>query len=188
MRRSRAIMSTMDARTVSPTAHDPSGQAVPSDHPYIEEIDQERTLWTELVGLCRSLEPDERLKPGYFRDPDWTVKDLVAHIGTWLAEAEIQLFRIDAGTYVDEPLDVDAMNEEFLAALRDQPWDTCWNQMLVARALMLGAWLHLSVRSAAADRWVRKSGAEHYSEHLPRLRAWVAELHGPQVAESQVAE
>jgi len=174
-------MSAMDARSASATAPDPSMPAVPSDHPYFEEIDQERSGWTELVALCRSLEPEERLRPGYFRNPDWTVKDLVAHVGTWLAEAEIQLFRIDAGTYVEEPLDIDAMNEEFLAAFRDQPWDTAWNQLLVARAMMLGAWLRLAVRSEPADRWVRKSGAEHYAEHLPRLREWVAELHGAPV-------
>ena len=152
------------------------------DHPYIAEIDRERERWAELIGLCRSLEPEERLAPGYYRDPDWSVKDMVAHIGTWLAEAEIQLFRIGAGTYVEESLDVDALNDQFLNALRDHPWDVCWNQLLAARSQMLGAWSRLSDRTEAADRWVRKSGAEHYAEHLPRLREWVAELHGEAVA------
>jgi hypothetical protein len=27
-----------------------------------------------------------------------------------------------------------------------------------------------------ANQWVRKAGAEHYGEHLGRLRAWTAEL------------
>jgi hypothetical protein len=159
-----------------------SPSAVGADHPYLAEIELERESWTELIALCRSLEPDERLAPGYYRDPDWSVKDMVAHIGTWLAEAEIQLFRVDAGTYVEEELDVDALNEQFLDALRDQPWDTCWNQLLAARAMMLGAWARLSARTEAADRWVRKSGAEHYAEHLPRLREWVAELNGKVIA------
>jgi hypothetical protein len=47
---------------------------------------------------------------------------------------------------------------------------------------MLGTWSRLSVRTEAADRWVRKSGADHYGEHLPRLREWVAELRGEAVA------
>ena len=149
---------------------------VSPDHPYLAEIELERESWTELIALCRSLAPEERLLPGYYRDPNWSVKDMVAHVGTWLAEAEIQLFRIDAGTYVEEELDVDALNEQFLAALRDQYWDTCWTQLLAARSMMLGAWAQLSERTEAADRWVRKSGAEHYAEHLPRLREWVAEL------------
>ena len=27
-----------------------------------------------------------------------------------------------------------------------------------------------------ADRWIRKAGPDHYTEHLPRLREWVSEL------------
>ena len=161
-----------EARAVGATAVPDVGP----DHPYLAEIELERESWTELIALCRSLAPAERLLPGYYRDPDWSVKDMVAHVGTWLAEAEIQLFRIDAATYVEEVLDVDALNEQFLAALRDQYWDTCWTQLLAARSMMLGAWAQLSERTEAADRWVRKSGAEHYAEHLPRLREWVAEL------------
>jgi hypothetical protein len=166
----------MDARTAASPAPDPPAGGVAADHPYAAEIDAERVLWAELIGLCRSLEPAERLLPGYYQDPSWSVKDLAAHIGAWLAEAEIQLFRIDAGTYVEELLDIDALNAQFLAALHEQNWDTCWNQLLAGRAMMLGAWTGLSVRTKAADAWVRKSGAEHYLEHLPRLREWVAEL------------
>ena len=146
------------------------------NHPYLAEFEHEGERWTEVIALCRTLAPEQRLRPGYYRDPDWSIKDMVAHIGTWLAEAEIQLFRIEAGTYVEEELDIDALNEQFLAALRDQQWDTCWNQLQAARAMMLGAWVQLSVRTEAADRWVRKSGAEHYLQHLPRLREWVVEL------------
>ncbi|MEA2545011.1 MAG: hypothetical protein QOI09_284, partial [Chloroflexota bacterium] len=77
------------------------------NHPYLAEIEHERERWTEVIALCRTLEPEQRLMPGYYRDPDWSIKDMVSHIGTWLAEAEIQLFRIEAGTYVEEELDID---------------------------------------------------------------------------------
>jgi hypothetical protein len=30
--------------------------------------------------------------------------------------------------------------------------------------------------SPEADRWIRKSGPEHYAEHVPRLREWVGEI------------
>ena len=145
---------------------------------YGPEIDLEAQRWTEIAALCRSLTPDQRLRPGYYRDPDWTIKDMVAHLGTWMAEAENQLLRIESGTYVEENLDIDAMNAQFLATFRDQSWVTCWNQCLAARAMMLSVWMRLPQRTEAADRWVRKSGAEHLDEHLPRLRAWVAELKG----------
>jgi hypothetical protein len=146
--------------------------------PYDAEIHLEHERWSEIVTLCRSLTAEQQLLPGYFREPDWTVKDLVAHLGTWMAEAEVQLLQIEAGTYVDEPLDVDALNARFLDAMRDQDWATCWGQAVVARGQMLTVWGRLPARTGAADRWVRKSGAEHQAEHLPRLREWVAELRG----------
>jgi len=155
----------------------PTPAASPVDHPYRAETALERERWTEIAALCRSLTADERDRPGYNRDPDWSAKDLVAHLGTWMAEAEIQLLRIEAGTYVEEPLDIDGLNAQFLAAMRDQEWSTCWAQAVVARGQMLTVWGRLADRTNAADRWVRKAGAEHHAEHLPRLRAWVAELH-----------
>jgi hypothetical protein len=150
--------------------------AIPIDHPYRAELDLERERWTEIAALCRSLSADERTRPGYFRDPDWTVEDMVAHLGTWMAQAEIQLLRIEAGTYVEEPLDIDGLNAVFLAAMGDQDWNTVWTQAISGRVQMLTVWGRLYERTEAADRWVRKSGAEHHGEHLPRLRAWVAEM------------
>lgn len=159
--------------------HDePSEASATVDHPYWAEIDRERALWAEIATLCRSLDADERVRPGYFRDPDWSVKDLVAHLGTWMAEAEVQLLRIEAGSYVEEPLDIDGLNAQFLEAMRDQDWATAWAQAVSGRAQMLTVWGRLRERTEAADRWVRKAGAEHDDEHLPRLRAWIAELRG----------
>jgi hypothetical protein len=154
----------------------PSLAGPADDHPYRAEIDLERERWTEIVALCRSLDPEERLRPGYYRDPDWNVKDAIAHLGTWMAEAEVKLLQIEAGTYVEEPLDIDGLNAQFLAALHDQDWSTVWAQATSARAQMLTVWGRLHERTEASDRWVRKSGAEHEGEHLPRLREWIAEM------------
>jgi hypothetical protein len=41
---------------------------------------------------------------------------------------------------------------------------------------MLRAWRSLSESSSEGDRWIRKSGPDHYTEHVPRLRAWVQEI------------
>jgi hypothetical protein len=154
----------------------PAGATAPIDHPYRAEIDLERERWTEIAALCRSLTAEQRVRPGYFRDPDWSVKDMVGHLGTWMAEAEVHLLRIESGTEIDEALDVDGLNAQFLGAMRDQDWSTVWGQAIAARAQMLAVWSRLPDRTEQADRWVRKSGAEHHAEHLPRLREWVAEL------------
>ena len=47
---------------------------------------------------------------------------------------------------------------------------------LDARAWMLEAWFGLRGPDESANQWIRKAGAEHYGEHLSRLRDWVAEL------------
>ena len=41
---------------------------------------------------------------------------------------------------------------------------------------MLQEWGALGEVTPDAERWIRKSGADHYAEHLPRLREWVAEI------------
>ncbi len=146
------------------------------DHPYATEIEAERRGWYELTGLVRQLTPEECLVPGYYVAPNWTVRDVVAHLGPWLAEGEIQLERMSAGTYGGHDVDIDALNAAFLAAMHDQPWEVAWTQANAGRTRMLEEWYALSERTEEAAWWVRKSGPEHYAEHLDRLREWVGEL------------
>ena len=144
--------------------------------PYAAEIEAERRGWYELADLVRSLTPDECLVPGYYRDPDWTVRDVVAHLGTWLAEAEVQFERLSVGTYGGHDLDIDALNATFLEAMHGQPWDVAWVQANAGRSRMVEEWHDLSHPTDEAAWWIRKSGSDHYAEHLPRLREWAAEL------------
>jgi Mycothiol maleylpyruvate isomerase N-terminal domain len=146
------------------------------NHPYGAEMEAERTGWYEIVDLVRSLTPQECVEPGYQRDPDWTVRDLVAHVGTWLAEAQAQFERMRAGTYDGHDVDVDSINAALLAAMHGQPWEVAWVQANAARTRLLDEWYHLPERTDEAAWWVRKSAAEHYAEHLGRLREWVGEL------------
>jgi hypothetical protein len=149
---------------------------VRADHPYAAELEAERSGWYELASLVRSLTPDECLTPGYYREPDWSVRDLVAHVGTWLAEAQVQFERIGAGTYEGHEVDVDALNAIFLAAMDGQPWDVAWVQANAGRSRMVEEWHDLLEPSEEAAWWIRKSGCDHYAEHLDRLREWTAEL------------
>lgn len=146
------------------------------DHPYAAEIEAERVGWYELADLVRSLSPEECLAPGYYQDPAWTVRDVVAHVGTWLAEAEVQFERMGAGTYEGHDIDVDALNDTYLAAMDGQPWDVAWVQANAGRTRMVSEWYALRQPTDEAAWWIRKSGCDHYREHLGRLGEWVAEL------------
>jgi hypothetical protein len=148
----------------------------PGANPHAADIEAEHAGWDEFVQLVRRLSPDERLLPGYYSNPDWSVRDVVGHVGTWLAEAGVQLERIRGGTYEGHDVDVDALNAQFLEAMRDQPWDVTWIQAQAARARLLQEWFDLPDRNDEAAWWIRKSGPEHYAEHLARLREWVRQL------------
>src|SRR5450432_1159485 len=158
----------------SPLPTDVAG--LPPDHPYLVELDGERHGWYELAELVRTLTPAECFVPGYYRDPDWTVRDVVAHLGTWLAEAQVQFQRLRAGTYEGHDIDIDGLNVIFAAAMRGQPWDVTWTQANAARSMMVGDWHGLRQPTEEAAWWIRKSGVDHYAEHLPRLHEWAAEL------------
>jgi hypothetical protein len=138
----------------------------PVGQPFAAAIEAERRGWYELARLVRSLTPEERLLPGYYHDPDWSVRDLVGHLGTWMAEAAVQFQRMAAGTYGGHEVDVDGLNATFLAALADQPWDVAWLQACAGRTRMIDEWSHLAMPTAEAAWWIRKSGSDHYAEHL----------------------
>jgi hypothetical protein len=148
----------------------------PAGHPYAAEVEAERRGWYELLGLVRSLTPQECLEPGYYRDPDWTVRDVVAHLGTWLAEAQGQFERITGGTYEGHDVDIDGLNAQLLEAMAGQPWEVAWLQAQAGRTRMLDEWRTLAERNDEAAWWIRKAGNEHYAEHLTRLGEWTAEL------------
>ena len=147
-------------------------------HPYAAEMEAERRGWYELVHLVQTLTPDQCIEPGYYRDPDWTVRDLVAHLGTWLAEAQVQFERLKAGTYSGHDVDIDALNARLLHGMSGQPWAVAWVQANAARTRMIDEWYRLAEPNDEAAWWIRKAANEHFGEHLPRLREWVAELQG----------
>jgi hypothetical protein len=138
-------------------------------------IAEEDRRWRELHELVDTLTPDQVDRPGYYEE-GWSAKDLLAHIGSWLAEGGAILERIRGGTYRREEIDVDALNEVFLRAQHDVPFADVHAQAFAARNTMLAAWGSLREASADADWWIRKAGPDHYDEHLPRLRGWVTEL------------
>ena len=136
---------------------------------------EEDRPWTELHDLVDSLPADKVGESGYFAE-GWSAKDLVAHIGSWLAEAGVVLERLRSGTFRPDEIDIDAMNATFYDSMHDVAFPDVRAQAITARNRMLRAWRSLPDGSPEADRWIRKAGPEHYAEHLPRLREWVREL------------
>lgn len=140
-----------------------------------EVLERERREWREIEGLVDGLTPEQLERSGYFPE-GWSVKDLIGHLGSWLAEAGVALERMHGATYRPGELDVDAKNEEFLEALRPLSMRETRAQAEAARTRMLGSLRTLPEINDYATEWVAKAGPEHYEEHLPRLREWAATL------------
>jgi len=131
--------------------------------------------WHELHALIDSLSPAMVERPGYFEE-GWSAKDLLAHIGAWLAQAGVALEQIGSDTYRVDEIDVDALNGRYLETLRELPFEVVRAQADASRTRMLMASAGVLTASDDASFWINKAGPEHYAEHLPRLEAWVDEL------------
>src|SRR4051794_5289335 len=92
--------------------------------------------WRELHALIASLPARCVEEPGYFEE-GWSVKDLLAHVGAWLAQAGVALEQVAAGRYRAADIDVDALNGRYLETLRGLPFDVVRAQADAARTRML---------------------------------------------------
>jgi len=131
--------------------------------------------WHEVHTLIDALPPEAVERPGYFEE-GWSAKDLLAHIGAWLAQAGVALEQIGSGTYRPAEIDVDALNGRYLETLQQLPFDVVRAQADAARTRMLIASAGVLSPDEDAAFWIRKAGPDHYAEHLPRLREWVKEV------------
>jgi hypothetical protein len=130
--------------------------------------------WLRLMLAVADVPRDATERAGYY--PEWSVKDMLGHIGAWHAEA-VQIFeQIRVGTFRPEPIDVDAMNATFVAALRDQPMFVVKAEAAASRTRFVQEFSLLSELTPDAEEWFVESGAAHYQEHMPRLMEWAAEL------------
>lgn len=141
-----------------------------------ELLEKDDRGWAELRALIDGLSAEQTAEPGY--DGDWSVKDLLAHVASWFAEAAMMLEQMRMGTYSPERLDVDGLNHLWFETWRDEDLRTVKTELMAARSRMLEEWDRLPDADDEARRWFYESTVEHYDEHVPRLREWVAELGG----------
>lgn len=139
-----------------------------------EYLAAEQAAWKGVEALVNELTPEEALVAGYA--PGWSVKDLLAHIAGWLSTAGQMVRLASTGPVELEDVDVDARNAVYVEANKDQPLSVVLFEINATRHRVARMLHELAEIPAGARSALGKAGPEHYAQHLPRLREWVAEL------------
>jgi hypothetical protein len=142
---------------------------------------EERVGWRELTDLLGSLEP-ERLEEPNVTDEGWSPKDVMFHVGGWLAEAGLRLEQMRAGAFDagNDPSgdEIERMNRSWFESSRQMDTDAVRAMLEASHARMLDAWNALQEKTPDAWSWFDESGPRHYAKHVSDLRAWIARV-GP---------
>jgi hypothetical protein len=138
-----------------------------------ELFDREDAAWAELHEALDAFGP-EQLQSSTLNEEGWSPKDVMFHIGAWLAEAGWQLERMSAGTFVEPELDIDELNARWLEVSKGVDVETAKAELMSSRARLLQALEDLPEITPQAQEWFEETGDVHYLEHLPELRAALA--------------
>ncbi len=108
----------------------------------------------------------------------WAVRDLMWHVAFWCSDAARALHAMRDGTFDRdrEPQgqeQVDPVNERELERSRRMKGEDVRTELHRNRSAMLEGFGALPELTADAAEWFEESGALHYAEHTPDLRAWV---------------
>src|SRR5262249_42270050 len=120
---------------------------------YAAEVELERARGEAITAFVEVLTEAGRSAPGYYRG--WSVKDMIADLGAWMAEARVERLDIGARSYVPHEAEIDAQNAATVAATHDESWDLVWARTTGERAWMLEAWFGLNEPDEAANQWIR---------------------------------
>ena len=145
-----------------------------------ELIEKVRAARAELEALLAQIDPEHMGEPGV--TSDWSVKDIVAHIGFWERSVLDGLRTGERGLQGE----VDEINERVFRANRDRPLgEVLAEAREIYRDLLATIEALPEDALTAPDRftwtggrpvWVAIAGNTywHYPEHAESIRAWLA--------------
>jgi hypothetical protein len=132
----------------------------------------EEERWAELRVVLGRI-PRSRLEEPGVTDEGWSPKDVMFHVGAWLAEAARQLERIREGTYAVDDTTVDERNRAWFALSRTLDVPTVRAELESSRLMAHDALAALAEVTSEAREWFEESAHLHYAEHLPDLVRWL---------------
>jgi len=133
---------------------------------------EEEEGWERLLAVFGRVPTDRLDEPGV-TDEGWSPKDVLFHVGAWLAEAARQLERIREGTYVGEDDDVEDRNQAWFALSKTLDVPTVRAELESSRVMAREALTALVELTPESREWFEESAGLHYAEHVPDLIRWL---------------
>lgn len=138
---------------------------------------EEDAGWRELLAVFDSV-PAERFDESGVTQEGWSPKDVMFHVGAWLAECAAVLDGIGTGAPVteghgDDATSTDTKNAAWfnMSHVMDEP--TVRDGFESARADARRIFAEMTDPTAEGWSWFEESGSLHYAEHGKDLLAWL---------------
>lgn len=142
-------------------------------------MDPDRLLREEDEGWHRLHEvferiPHERFEEGTVTPAGWSPKDVMFHVGGWLADCHQVLEQIGEGTFeANAEEDVEGTNQAWFERSRTMAAVDVRAQFEASRQQARAAFGTLSVVTSEAWEWFEESGSLHYAKHVDDLETWL---------------
>jgi Mycothiol maleylpyruvate isomerase N-terminal domain len=137
-------------------------------------LKEEDEAWQDLLRVFESV-PADRFEEAGVTAEGWSPKDVMFHIGAWLAECSAVLDRITAGAGISDVDDdaTDAKNATWFNMSRKTDVPTVRKGFATAREDACKRFADMSEHTAEAWSWFEESGPRHYAEHGDDLHSWL---------------
>jgi hypothetical protein len=139
-------------------------------------LDREDEGWRWLQAVFARIPADRFETPGVTAE-GWSPKDVMFHVGAWLAECGRILDQIKDGTYrpdeLSEPGKTDRLNDAWFERSKEMQASEVRALYESARVRAREAFGGLGEVTPAAWEWFDESGPLHYDEHGKALEAWL---------------
>jgi hypothetical protein len=143
---------------------------------------EESRIFEELLSRFDSIGDEQMLAVGV--TPDWSAKDLLAHLAYWERAAAQQVRALDAGTWSPKKRtreQVLRINREVAKANGATPRHLLREEFSLAHSEIvsaLGVGQDEMEETSPLARIVSSQCVRHRGHHLAQLRAWVERLQG----------
>jgi len=156
-------------------------RAVSQSMMYVSMLEREELrMFEELISRFDSLAETQMSIVGV--TPEWSAKDLLAHLAYWERAAAEQVREFEAGRSSAKKrtrVQLERINREVVSANRATPKHLLREELILARSEIVAAMKRapeeLEERSPLA-RIVYSQCVEHRRHHLEQLNAWIARL------------